>query len=112
MREKILEKLNQIINMTIFSNPDDCDFVAAKQLLQQVNNLFQGWEQELKEYKTSLHNPIRCIETGKIYAKIEDAAKDFGYTSIQSIYFALKNKTKLKGQHFEYISLTPGKPEQ
>ena len=48
--------------------------------------------------------PVLCIETGKIYNSVTDAAEDIG-TTIDVVSAHLRGKTKTcKGNHFAFVS--------
>ena len=61
--------------------------------------------QKTKEVISSVHSkPIRCIETGKTYKSIREAATEFGVDS-STIGKCLVGKSKTScGYHWEYIS--------
>jgi hypothetical protein len=47
--------------------------------------------------------PVRCIETGKVYSSYIDAGKDY-FISSNGIYKAVLRKSPVNGHHFERIS--------
>ncbi len=54
-----------------------------------------------KEAIKKTSHPIRCVDTGEVYASVSEAIRKTGFTSID---YALKNDTLVNGYRFSYIT--------